>query len=416
SLQTLPLAQKGFGMPLIVGTKQPSNLDTVGAINNVAGYPLGVTTIVVDGFADSGNPIAANDEFVIAGETGSPVHTVVSTSKTSNNTTSITFTPALASSVADNAVVTVTKEKQDVYVEVADQDELLTLGYSSTDDEYKMAKALFSQSPRVEKVAVCYISSFANLETELAELRNEGKDAWYYLLITSRAKADIAIADSYINALEKIGVFASNDQTITSTGDRTVIIISNNAGDFPDAAIVGRCAAEPIGSITWDSKQMSGQNNSQVTMSEQSTLLAKNFNLIREMGGVDVFWEGKTASGQYIDVIQGRDYLKARLAEALYSLKINSKKIPAEQRGVDMVEASIREVFREAGRQGVVAGISNATEAAKSDLGDFQYKLTMPVWAELPFNDRANRKIPISFTATVGGGINTIQVNGVMGV
>lgn len=306
------------------------------------------------------------------------------------------------------------------YVEVVDADDLLdaSIGFVNTDAEYKMAVALFSQSPRVEKIAVCFISDFADLATELAAYRNAGKDSWYYLLITDRTKTNIAIADAYINSLEKIGVFASDDQTITSTGERTVILISEHADEFPDAAWVGRCAAETVGSITWDSKQLSGQKNSDVTMSEQSTLLAANFNLLREMGGVIVTWEGKTMSGQYIDNIIGRDYLKARLTEALQSLKINNKKIPMDSRGISMVEASMREVFRDAGRNGVVAPVVVDADRLKSDLGDFQYKLTLPASiSEISTNDRANRKLtPISFIAVVGGGINKFEINGTLTV
>lgn len=339
ALQTLPISQKGFGMPLIVGTKV---------------------------------------------RTGKPD-----------------------------------------YVEVADADELLdaSIGFVDTDLEYKMAAAIFSQSPRLEKVAVCFIEQYAagsgvGLAAELAALRNSGKDSWYYLLITDRTKTNIAIADAYVNSLEKIGVFASDDQTITSTGERTVIIISEYADEFPDAALVGRCAAETIGSITWDSKQLSGQKNSGVTMSEQSTLLAANFNLLREMGGVIVTWEGKTMSGQYIDNIIGRDYIKARLTEALQSLKINNRKIPMDSRGISMIEASMREVFRDAGRNGVIAPVIVDADRLKSDLGDFQYKLTLPnSIGDIATNDRANRKIaPISFTAVVGGGINKFEINGTLTV
>lgn len=302
------------------------------------------------------------------------------------------------------------------YVEVGDADELLDagIGFANSDSEYKMAAAIFSQSPRMAKISVFGIDDFANLATKLAELRNSGKDAWYYLLITDRTKTNIAIADTYVNSLEKIGFFATSDKTITSTGERTVILVSNHADEFPDAAWIGRCGAETIGSISWDSKQLSGQQNSGVSMSEQSTLLASKFNLIREMGGVDVTWEGKTASGQYIDIIQGRDYLKARLIEAWHSLKINSKKIPFTNAGSAMVEAQLREVFRDAGRNGVIA---DGGTADTSDLGDYQYKLSVPTVEEVSANDKANRIFaPITFSAVVSGSINTIQISGVLTV
>lgn len=302
------------------------------------------------------------------------------------------------------------------YVEVADADELLdaSIGFANTDAEYKMAQAIFSQSPRLDKIAVCGITSFANLATDLATLRNSGKDAWYYLLITSREKADIAIADAYINSLEKMGFFGSDDQTIVSSGERTSIWITTHNDEYPDAAIVGKCGGEQIGQVSWDSKQLNGISNSDVTMSEQSALLADNFNLIREMGGVNVSWEGKTMSGQYIDSVISRDYLKARFIEALQSLKINNKKVPYDNRGIGMTEAALRSVMDEAGLNGVIRPVIAEADREFSDLGKYQYTLTLPASvSEISPANRANRVIsPIVFTAKLSGSINTFQING----
>lgn len=73
--------------------------EMTGAINHMAGYSSGATTIVVDGFTGQ---VPAGSFLTIDGKDG---FQVVSTVETTGNTTSITFTPALTSSVADNAVV-----------------------------------------------------------------------------------------------------------------------------------------------------------------------------------------------------------------------------------------------------------------------------------------------------------------------
>jgi hypothetical protein len=93
----------------IISTYTPADL--TGAVNNIAGYAAGVKTILVDGFNDDANPLRPGDVFTITGETGTPKHVVQSTVVTSSDTTSITFEPALASSVADDAVVTAVASK-----------------------------------------------------------------------------------------------------------------------------------------------------------------------------------------------------------------------------------------------------------------------------------------------------------------
>lgn len=70
-----------------------------GAINLMAGYTAGATSIAVDGFTGA---VPDGVRLTIDGVEG---YTVVSATETLGNTTTIVFTPALADAVADNAPV-----------------------------------------------------------------------------------------------------------------------------------------------------------------------------------------------------------------------------------------------------------------------------------------------------------------------
>lgn len=72
------------------------------AVNLMAGYSIGVTTMVVDGYTGI---VPVGTQFYNGSNTGT-LYTVASTVETSGNTTSITFTPALVHAAADNAVLT----------------------------------------------------------------------------------------------------------------------------------------------------------------------------------------------------------------------------------------------------------------------------------------------------------------------
>lgn len=65
---------------------------------------LEVGSIVLNSTVTNQVPVGAR--FTIAGETGSPVHTVTARTPSDGATTDITFTPAVASNVADTAVLT----------------------------------------------------------------------------------------------------------------------------------------------------------------------------------------------------------------------------------------------------------------------------------------------------------------------
>lgn len=85
-----------------------SDIPAYGYVNHTGGYSTGAFTIAVDGFNESRRMLQKNDTFTVEGETGTPVHTITATTRTSLSTTSITFTTALASNIDDDATVTVT--------------------------------------------------------------------------------------------------------------------------------------------------------------------------------------------------------------------------------------------------------------------------------------------------------------------
>lgn len=87
------------------GTAVSAGGDTAGAVNNGAGYAVGITTMAVDGFTGS-ETVLIGDTFGIAGQTQKYVLTANSTWTTGAG--NITFAPGLVAAVADNAVVTFT--------------------------------------------------------------------------------------------------------------------------------------------------------------------------------------------------------------------------------------------------------------------------------------------------------------------
>lgn len=72
------------------------------AVNNMAGYALGATTMLVDGFTGA---VATYDFFTVVGSTAN--HQISAHTETLSNTTSITFSPGLTGAVLDNAVITI---------------------------------------------------------------------------------------------------------------------------------------------------------------------------------------------------------------------------------------------------------------------------------------------------------------------
>lgn len=76
---------------------------------------LDVTSIVLN--TDDTDLVPVGARFTVAGETGSPVHTVTARTPTSSSpTTNIVFTPALASDVSDTAVITFLPQRIEISI------------------------------------------------------------------------------------------------------------------------------------------------------------------------------------------------------------------------------------------------------------------------------------------------------------
>lgn len=299
---------------------------------------------------------------------------------------------------------------------VSSADELLAEGYMATSPEYLMVSSLLSQEVKPNEVQVFQISSYANLATEVAALIDAGYSDWYHMLVTSRDKADILPAMSYIQSHERMGYFCTSDTSMKSETipGNCFVMVHNQPETYPEAALVGYCAPQPIGSLTWDSVPLTGIPISGVSESEKNQLLDAHINIIGRMGGVNVSWAGTLGDGNYVDARQGRDWLAARLREAWWFLKINNSKVEMTMRGIRQIEAAFRSVFAEAGRAGIISRVYTNEDSKKSDLGDYKYQLTLPESIDdIPAADRAARIIrSISFKAWISGGINEIEVNG----
>ncbi len=321
----------------------------------------------------------------------------------------------LVSAVSETDLTAVSDPASDLKT-VSSLDDMIAEGYLSTSPEYLLVSSLLSQEVKPAEIQLFQISSYANLATEVAALINAGYSDWYHMLIASRDKADILTAMSYISTHERMGYFCTADQTIASEtlAGNCLVMVHNQPETYPEAALVGYCAPQPIGSLTWDSVPLTGIPISALTETEKNTLLDAHVNIIGKMGGVNVSWAGTLGDGNYVDVRQGRDWLAARLREAWWFLKINNSKVEMTMRGVRQIEAAFRSVFAEAGRAGIISRVYTDEDRAKSDLGDYKYQLVMPQSIdEIPAADRAARIIrSISFKAYISGGVNEIEVNG----
>ncbi len=324
--------------------------------------------------------------------------------------------PLILSQFATSKTTT-TFTRARVYGSVA---EMASDGWASTDAVYKIANAIFSQNPSVNKIVVGRKdSNDATIEAALNAIANENND-WYGIVVDQALVSSFADVASWVETAKKFAIFWITDVNAydpsKSTDLASVLKLANRnrsavvwhstpagGADYIDAAWMGEGFPYEPGTSTWAYKTLNGVTPDTLLASQETALKGKNCNYYTTVGGVSITQEGKVASGEYIDIIIGTDWIEARLREAVYSALVNNRKIPYDDTGIAMIEGLVKGVLNEAASKGILQADSIA--------------VTVPKYADIPQADKLARKLPdVKFSALYQGAIHSVTINGTISV
>ena len=297
--------------------------------------------------------------------------------------------------------------------------ELTDDGWASTDAVYKIANAIFSQNPSVSRVVVGRADSGdADIAASMAAIQNED-NSWYGVAVDQAMASDFAAIAAWVESAKRFSVLWTTDpNTYDATKstdlastlkalsyDRTAVIWHaqpSDGADYPDAAWMGEGFPYDPGTSTWAYKTLAGIKPDNVS-GKETTLQNKNCNYYSEVGGVNITQEGKVASGEWIDIIIGTDWLEARLREEVFSALVNNRKIPYDDTGIAMIEGLVKGVLQRAAKAGI--------------LQEDSIVVTVPKYADIPQADKLARKLPdVKFRALYQGAIHRTTINGTISV
>ena len=324
--------------------------------------------------------------------------------------------PLILSQFATNKTTTAFTRAR-VYGSVA---EMAGDGWTSSDAVYKIANAIFSQNPSVNKIVVGRKdSNDATIDAALNAIANENND-WFGIVVDQALVSSFADVASWVETAKKFAIFWITDVNAydpsKSTDLASVLKLANRnrsavvwhatpagGADYPDAAWMGEGFPYEPGTSTWAYKTLNGVTPDTLLASQETALKAKNCNYYMTVGGVSITQEGKVASGEYIDIIIGTDWIEARLREAVYSALVNNRKIPYDDTGIAMIEGLVKGVLNEAASKGILQADSIA--------------VTVPKYADIPQADKLARKLPdVKFSALYQGAIHSVTINGTISV
>lgn len=294
--------------------------------------------------------------------------------------------------------------------------------WESTDAVYKMANAIFMQNPTVNKIVVGRADSGdADVAASLNAIMSED-NSWYGLLVDQAMASDYDDIAAWVEANKKIFIFWTTDANTpdgTKTTDPASVLKTAGAGydrsavifhtapstgnDYPDAAWMGEGFPYDPGTSTWAYKTLKGVAADNITSAKETALQNKNCNYYSEVGGVNITQEGKVASGEWIDIIIGTDWIEARLRENVFSALVNNRKIPYDDTGITLIEGLVKGVLNQAADAGILQKDSIV--------------VSVPRYADIPQADKLARKLPnVKFSALYQGAIHRTTINGTISV
>lgn len=301
-----------------------------------------------------------------------------------------------------------------------DLNALVDDGWAESDAVYKMAQAIFAQNPCVSRIVVGRIDSQdADLATSMAAIQAED-NSWYGVALDQALASSQQALAAWVEANKRFSIMwtsnadtydATKDTDLASvlqaaTYDRTAVIFHTApaaGNDYPDAAWMGEGFPYDPGSSTWAYKTLKGVTKDNITPAKETVLVSKNCNYYSEVGGVNITQEGKVASGEWIDIIIGTDWIEARLREAVFAALVNNRKVPYEDDGITVMQGIVKGVLMEAAAAGILQ--KNTIE------------VSVPKYKDIPQADRVNRLLPdIKFTALYQGAIHRTKINGTISV
>lgn len=280
-----------------------------------------------------------------------------------------------------------------------------------TSDSYKIAKLIFMQDHAPQTVAVYHSTETADKAIESVE-----EKGWRQLIAvigegdttTIKAIADV------VEALDNKLYFVTGSE-ISGLGalnglDRTVAFYHNLKDEDGDlkypyavAALVGETAGRPAGSFTYKNLILKGIEPLDLTSAEIADIHTAGLMTFVTKAGDNVTTEGKVTSGEYIDIVDAKDYIISQIEYRVQKLLNNASKLPYTNAGIAAIEAEVVGVLNDAYANGIID--------TKEGVPD--YSVNFKTREQMSATERANRIYSGgNFSFTLAGAIHTVTING----
>lgn len=421
TVQDAAVSQAGFGTPLIMTHESPFGPELVRSYASTA-------AMVSDGFSASGAAVAAATAIFaqnpkvplikVGRRTSSAVaQTRVLTVATVENDTEYTVT-INGTEFSFTSDATATAEEialgLDALINAGTEPVTSTDNLDGTFDLVADVAGVEFGLTHTNLITQDDTTTDAGVAADYAAIKLEDND-FYGVLMTSFSTLEAVALAAAVEADRKILGLLTSDSDVLSDGagnlaetlegagyHRTYLLYSADNFDYGQAAWMGKQFPKDPGSSTWAFKSLAGVTYDTLSDTQIGNLEGNHANHYTQTKGLSMVLQGEMASGRFIDITRGIDWLTVRMQERILQLLANSDKIPFTSSGITALENEVRAQLQEAVGNNVITS---------------DYTVTPPAIEDVSSTDKANRVLgDLDFSATLAGAIHQVTINGSVSV
>lgn len=228
---------------------------------------------------------------------------------------------------------------------------------------------------------------------------------WYGLCVDVNSEAIVDAVAAWAEANEKLFIACVADGRelgasgtigsglVSSAYERTALLWHSRPWQYAGVAWMAARLVDPDqGQQTWAFATLAGITVDEITPTQRGYLDGDRTNFYVELAGRNVVLSssstlpggGFVASGEWIDVVHGTDWLRVRIQEDIATLVLNAGKLPYTQGGIDAVGAALSRRLKQAERLGFLLADSSSVSVpnlADVSAGDRQARILNDVTA-----------------------------------
>lgn len=425
SLSTAAVTRKGFGRPLFLTHNVPAGFTSRSRLYSKS------TDMISDGFLSNHPAVKAvrvmesqdvrPPDFLVGRAANAPTQRFKITPVAVNlgvyelwvNGIKASFTADSSATVAEivtGLVAAITALAQGT-VTVTNNTTYLTVTASGTG----VFNSILCDMPQMMQVIQDHAD--AGLTADLDAIALENND-FYYIHYGFNSAACVAAIDAWAEANQKMFYAQvqdndcetqTKDGSITDVGEtlyaanlnRTMGLYSRETDDFIDAGLMGFVSPKVPGSETNHLRLVKGVPTYNYTPNQKNNLAARRLTYLADFAGLAATFGGRVTSGEWADIIRGRDHTAALMQENIANMMITEpNKVPFTDEGIERFKLQVEAVLAQKQRDGFLAYNPKPI-------------VTAPLAADISSVDRGNRTLNgITFSAQVQGAVHFTTITG----